>query len=219
MIDLQSISYSVNHKILFNSLDFKLPESEKCVISGPSGSGKSTLLMMIAGLTNPDSGSITVNKWQVLKENLERIRSEIAFIGQEPVMGAETVEEALKLPFQFKTNRHQMPAQKTLDAALEQTGLEKQLLSRRTELLSGGEKQRVAISRAILLNKSIFLADEITSALDSDNKQLIINFFTRNRNITLLSISHDSDWINTFSHHYTLSNGKLIKQETNNGSG
>ena len=136
------------------------------------------------------------------------IRSRISFIGQEPVLGAELVRDALMLPFYYKAHRHALPGKKKISDLLERLHLAPDILDKPCARISGGEKQRIAIARALLLNKTIFLADEITSALDPESRQAVMDELFR-PGITMLSVSHDAEWINAGSRVIEIAGHKL----------
>jgi putative ABC transport system ATP-binding protein len=109
------------------------------------------------------------------------------------VLGAATVREAVLLPFSFKAHRHHPPAEARIHGLLGQLHLPMDILGKPCARISGGEKQRIALLRALLLDKTIFLADEVTSALDPASRAAVMDELFRPE-ITLLSVSHDPAW-------------------------
>jgi putative ABC transport system ATP-binding protein len=140
-------------------------------------------------------------------------RTSIAYIGQEPFLGDGTVEDALLLPFNFKANSMHRPSRSTLIDTLELIGLPDAILSSTTDTISGGEKQRIAVARSLLLNKSVFCIDEVTSALDLDSAEKITSLF-RNKPATILSVSHDSRWFNIADRYIEINNGTVNSNTT-----
>jgi putative ABC transport system ATP-binding protein len=167
---------------------------EKLVVRGPSGCGKSSLLKCVVGAFPILEGSVRIDGMELCAKNIAEIRARIAFIGQEPILGAENVREALLLPFSFKAHHEKEPIEKTIVQTLERLHLSASILDKPSKRISGGEKQRIAIARALLLGKNIFLADETTSALDPESKAATMDELFR-PGTTLLSVSHDPDWI------------------------
>lgn len=155
-------------------------------------------------------GRIRVNDLELSEKTVAAIRSRIAFIGQEPVLGAGTVREALLLPFSFKAHQGAVPQDNLIFQTLEKLRLDRSILDKPCKRISGGEKQRIAIGRALLLNKMIFFADEITSALDPESKAAVITALFRPE-ITLLSVSHDPDWIQACGRIIDIKNEKLVE--------
>jgi putative ABC transport system ATP-binding protein len=139
-------------------------------------------------------GEIAVENTRLSAQTVQAVRARIAFIGQEPVLGAEQVRDALLLPFSFKTHRNATPSDNRIHELIERLHLPSSILRKPCSRISGGEKQRIAIIRALLLGKCVFLADEVTSALDPASRKAVMDELFRPE-ITLLSISHDPEWI------------------------
>ena len=142
--------------------------------------------------------------------NILNVRRSVAFIGQEPVLGAEKIRDSLLLPFTYRINRGKTPDRAAIAATLEKLQLKPQILDREASVVSGGEKQRIAIARAILQGKSVFLADEITSALDAESKSAVLDFFREER-CTLISVSHDTMWFDICTKFIKVDSGKIVK--------
>jgi putative ABC transport system ATP-binding protein len=209
MIKLENISLARGDKSLLEDVSLTVEQGEQIVLSGPSGCGKSSLLGAIVGCFPLQSGSIKVDNQELKKTNLHEIRHLVAFIGQEPVMGAETVKDAIMLPFTFKANRHTPPDQARIHKTLEQLQLTPDIMEKACSDISGGEKQRLAIVRALLMDKKIFLADEVTSALDPNSFDAVVKAFTE-LDISSISVSHDPRWLETQNRIYEFNDRQLI---------
>lgn len=215
MIRFENVSLSRNGKTILSGISFQITEGEKVVFRGKSGSGKSTILKTLVGAYKPDSGIIYFRGETLNQKNIAVVRNAVSFIGQEPVLGAETVREALFLPFTFKAHRSQQPSSGQVNQLLESLHLSPEILDRKSALVSGGEKQRIAIARALLIGKTCFLADEITSALDAESKAAVMEIlFQPGR--TLISVSHDPDWIDRCDRIIEVEDGRL-KGERHHG--
>ena len=211
MILYENIIIQVHRKTLLKDVSLRVLNGEKLVIRGPSGCGKSSLLKSAVGALPFVSGSIRVDQIELTAQTVAEIRSRIAFIGQEPVLGAERVREALFLPFTFKAHRENKPTDEQVAQLLERLHLSTDILDKPCNRISGGEKQRIAILRALLLKKNIFLTDEVTSALDPASRTAVMAELFRSE-ITLLSVSHDPEWIDACERIVEIADHKLVEE-------
>jgi putative ABC transport system ATP-binding protein len=194
MIELKDISLNLDGRQLFDGLSVKVPEGGRLIIQGGSGSGKTTLLRMLLGFVLPDSGKVIIDQEELSLENVWQLRQKMAYVSQEMQIGRGSVESFIKEIFHFKNNRaHNYRREKVLEL-LEAFQLGKNTISKKLEDLSGGELQRVAIIVTLLLDRPIYLLDEVTSALDQDLKEMIVSYFSGMENRTLIIVSHDSIW-------------------------
>jgi putative ABC transport system ATP-binding protein len=193
LIRFDRVFVSVHGKPILSDFSFSLCAGEKAVLRGRSGSGKSTVLKTLLGLYPLASGRILFEGGPLDPSTVQTVRRLAAYIGQEPVLGAETVRDALMLPFQFKTHRDNKPSEARLIEALGRLQLAPDILERECRRVSGGEKQRIAIARALLLGKSLYLLDEVTSALDAESKRAVLDVFA-DPGFSVLSVAHDPDW-------------------------
>lgn len=210
MIKFETITLKMRQQLLLDAANLRIHEGDKVVVRGPSGCGKSSLLKCSVGAVSLAGGSVHVDGHTLSPETVGDIRSRIAFIGQEPVLGADEVLEAIMLPFHFKTHAHNKPEQKQIRQVLDRLQLADAILKKPCKYISGGEKQRIVILRAILLRKTIFLADEVTSALDPESKTCVMNELFR-PGITLLSVSHDPEWIESCERLIAIQDKKLVE--------
>lgn len=210
LIRFDRVAVSLSGRTILNHLSFELHQGEKAVIRGPSGAGKSTVLKTLLGLYPLASGSILFEGRRLGPETLQDIRRRTAYIGQEPVLGADRVREALLLPFTFKANRALRPTEGDVENALARVGLPLSLLLQDCATVSGGEKQRLAIARATLLQKRLYLLDEVTSNLDPVSKLAVLGFFA-DPSFTVLSVAHDPDWIAWCGTVFDLNHGMLTR--------
>ena len=208
MLEFRNISLKAHNHNLLRSACLHIGKGDKAVVRGPSGCGKSSLLKCAVGAVPLDEGEVHIDGMELKAATVSCIRSRIAFIGQEPVLGTVQVRDALLLPFRFKVHQGSMPNPTRIGEVLEQLRLPEDILTKSCTHISGGEKQRIVIARALLLDKNIFLADEVTSALDPESKTAVIGELFH-PDITLLSVSHDPDWIKTCGRVIDFDNGQL----------
>ena len=178
---------------------FSVEPGEFVAIMGESGSGKTTLLNILASLDTPTAGKVLVDgkDFTTLKDNERAIfrRSNLGFIFQDfNLLDNFSIEDNIKLPLVLAGEDYKKMDAKVQKAA-GQLGIV-ELLKKYPYEVSGGQKQRTAIARALITNPRILLADEPTGALDSRNaKALMEKLFGLNRNkkATIMMVTHDAN--------------------------
>ena len=166
---------------------------------GPSGSGKSTLLAILSGLLHPDDGQVLTlgqDLWAMSEKERERFRLlNYGFIFQGyNLFSALTARQQLEMVVRWGENASAIDARRRADEMLELLGLAKKAHLRPAEL-SGGEKQRVAIGRALIKSPRFCFADEPTSALDWHTGENVIEQLrnaAHDRGATVLVVAHDA---------------------------
>lgn len=158
-------------------------------IVGPSGSGKSTFLRLCCHLISPTEGKILFHGKDMLEIDPVKIRKKIGFCFQEPILWGDTVEENIKFPYDI---RNQKTDYKKTSVLLDRLHLDNSYLKHDVKNLSGGEKQRIALIRTLLFEPEVLLLDEITSALDDNNTELVENEIVRlnRKGVTILWVTH-----------------------------
>ncbi|WP_318455843.1 ABC transporter ATP-binding protein [Photobacterium leiognathi] len=186
-----------------SSLSACIKQGQHLAISGVSGCGKSSLLQVIAGLKAPQSGIVIFNKQLIDVKALNFWRQNICYFPQQAVMGGECVRDVLHLPWRLRAITHlPIPSDELCLSALSQAGITV-LLDKSIDTLSGGEKQRVAIARGILMHRNVWLMDEPTSALDPAGRDRIIQLLSE-LSIICVSVSHDPVWLSKASQIHTM---------------
>ncbi len=194
MVEFQDVSLKFGGNRLFDSLSFNLPRGGRLIIQGASGTGKTTLLRMMLGFVLPDKGRILIVGQELNLDNVWEIRQKMAYVSQEMQIGRGRVETFVREIFNYKKNRGISYRRERLLELLEDFQLSEDTIHKKLEDLSGGELQRVAIIVTLLLDREIYLLDEVTSALDQPLKELIVSYFTGLREKTLIISSHDKIW-------------------------
>jgi putative ABC transport system ATP-binding protein len=210
MVRFDNVTVSYGESPIIRNVSFNVQEHERIAFYGRSGSGKSTVLITIVGAHIPQYGTVYFNGMKVDRGSVNEVRRSIAFIGQEPILGDEKIRDALLLPFTYRANRGRSPSEQRIKETLESLQLEPGILDKEASQVSGGEKQRIAVARALLLDKRLFLLDEITSALDLESKRAVLQLF-ENAGHTIISVSHDPDWFSICSRFIKIENGEIAK--------
>jgi putative ABC transport system ATP-binding protein len=186
------------------------------LLMGPSGSGKSTLLAVLSGLLHPTAGEVLAlgeDLWKMSERKRERFRLRHAgFIFQGyNLFPALTARQQLEMVLRWGEGASAREARRRSDEMLTLLGLAKKASLRPAEL-SGGEKQRVAIGRALIKNPEFLFADEPTSALDWAHGEQVIEQLrnaAHERSATILVVAHDSRIIPFVDRVYYLEDGSL----------
>jgi putative ABC transport system ATP-binding protein len=183
--------------VILNNVNFDIYAGEKVAIVGPSGSGKSTFLSLLAGLDKPEQGSIEVDGKDITKlsiDKLSKYRNEIISIVFQSfeLIAPFTVTENVKSPLDIR-GKNGKEVDIEIKKLIESVGLSHRE-SAFPSTLSGGEKQRTAIARALASDAKIILADEPTGNLDRNTGEKIMELLVsevEKRNKTLVIITHD----------------------------
>ncbi|HGH5979900.1 TPA: iron ABC transporter ATP-binding protein FetA [Kluyvera georgiana] len=195
ILQLKQVSFHIGEKTVLDNINFSVAPGEFKLITGPSGCGKSTLLKIIASLLSPSSGQILFTGQDINSLTPEAYRQQVSYCAQTPALFGDTVYDNLIFPWQI---RNQQPEPDRFLAQLSRFGLTEDTLSKSINELSGGEKQRVSLIRNLQFLPKVLLLDEITSALDEQNKNNvndIIHQYVREQNVAVLWVTHDQDEI------------------------
>lgn len=211
-LSLQDIEKYISDKHVINGVDLEIERGEFCVLFGPSGSGKSTLLNLISGLDHVTSGKIHID--EKLVNDMPATERGTGMVFQSFALYPHmTVRQNLSFGLEnTKTPRREIRT-RVLEIA-EMLGIE-DLLNRRPHTLSGGEKQRVAIGRALALEPDIFLFDEPFSNLDGELRATMRNEIVelhQKLGSTMLYVTHDQVEAMTMADKIAIINHGSIEQ-------
>lgn len=191
---------------------------ELIAIIGPSGSGKTTLSHIIGGLTTPDRGSVALKDGDLKKQSDRALAAyrnkKVGFVFQNfSLIPHYSVLENIVMPLVVEGTS---PAERTMRAKrlLQMVGLEKRM-DKRTDTLSGGEKQRASIARALINQPEIIIADEPTGSLDSRRGleiMAILEKLAHDEDVAVLMVTHDLELAKRADRHIQLRDGKIVKE-------
>ena len=196
---------------VLKDINLQIDKGSIITIKGPSGSGKSTLLSIIGTLDNADSGELLINGMSIEDNtNIDKLRNKsIGFVFQFHNLISElTLEENVSLP---KMIAKEQLGKKELIELFEYFDLKDRMNSFPNDL-SGGEKQRVAVMRAVINNPSIIIADEPTGNLDKENALKMMSLFQKlntEKKLTIIVSTHDEHVFNIGHKKYQLVDGCL----------
>lgn len=182
--------------VILNDVSLDIPGTGLTAIVGPSGAGKTSLLYVLSGLDRPDSGRVVIGGTDIYALDEERrsrfIRGHIGFVFQQyNLVPYLTVEENVMLPLSLA---HRKADYVRVTQLLSRFGL-RQRARTVVSALSGGEQQRVALCRALLLRPSVVFADEPTGALDTANSELVLQVLRElaDSGSSVVMVTHDAD--------------------------
>ena len=190
LLEFQTVSLVNGGKTILDNISVNIDAGDFIAIIGRSGSGKSTFLKLCSHLVSPTSGKILYKGKDMLEYRATELRKKIAYCFQIPYLFGDSVMDNLNFPFSI---RNMKPDQKRINELFSLFNMPPDFLSRDVKNLSGGEKQRIALIRTLLFKPEVLLLDEITSALDTDNMQIVENAIVslNKEAITILWITHN----------------------------
>ena len=220
MIEIKNLNKSYNNQIVLNNLSMKIDKGDFISIVGPSGAGKTTLLNILGTIDDFDKNdktSLLFEKTDLTKLNDKELSSfrnkKIGFIFQfHQLLPELTAKENILLPSmigKFDSSKSHDNLNK-LSSILDIN----KILDKKPEFLSGGEKQRVAVARALINNPSLLLADEPTGNLDSDNANKIQELFkkiNKELGVTIVLVTHNKKFSKIARKCLVLKDGKWSK--------
>ena len=212
----KNVSYSYSDKYLsaLNDIDLEILPGEHIAIVGPSGSGKSTLVNLIFRFFDPESGKIIFDDQDIRFLKLSSLRKNIAIVSQETSLLYGSVYENISYGDKTATKNKILKAAIEADADQFIRKLPKgydTLVGENGENLSGGEKQRISIARAILKNPAVLILDEPTSALDASTEERIKNALHKASALrTTITIAHRISTVIDSDRIVVMDKGKII---------
>ena len=211
-----NFSYEINEGKTLQSINLQFEGGKMTSLVGHSGSGKSTILNLIPRFYDAQSGDIIIDGQSIYNSTIESLRSEISMVSQETTLFDDTIKNNIKYGRENATDKEIFEAAKlsycdefinnlpnNFDTLIGENGVR----------LSGGEKQRLSIARAMLKQSSIILLDEATSSLDSETESKIqeaLKILTKNK--TTVVIAHRLSTILNSNNIYVIDSGKIADQ-------
>ena len=201
MIKVKNLSKSFNNHLVLNNISIDINKGDFISIVGPSGAGKTTFLNILGTIDDYDKNSktsILFSGTDITKLNDDKLSSfrnkEIGFIFQfHQLLPELTAKENILLPSMIGKN-NEKTSLNNLNKLSKILDIES-ILEKKPEFISGGEKQRVAVARALINSPSILLADEPTGNLDSKNAEIIQKLFkkiNKDLNLTIILVTHNT---------------------------
>lgn len=200
-ISTSQVSYQTKFRILLTNITVAIAKGSKTAIIGATGSGKTSFLRLLNRLTDPSTGTILLNGKNIQEIPIQNLRQRVLLVPQEPNLLGMTVTESIKYPLHLQnltTSEIDLRLQKWVD----KLQIDRKLLNRSEMELSLGQRQWVAIARALAMEPEVLLLDEPTSALDRGLSHLLLDTLNELTHlpepVTVMMINHQLDLIKTW---------------------
>ncbi|CAF1474750.1 unnamed protein product, partial [Didymodactylos carnosus] len=200
---------------ILKGVNMKIPSGKIVAFVGYSGCGKSTVVSLIPRLYDADVGQILLDNHDIRTLNIEWLRSQIGYVGQEPVLFSGTIEDNIRLGKPDATTEEIVEAAKMANAHDFIMKLDDNYKTSAKGQLSGGQKQRVAIARALISKPRILLLDEATSALDNTSEKVVQDALDKTKGgRTTIIIAHRLSTIINADFIIVFDGGRVAEQGT-----
>ena len=209
--------------IIFKNLNFDITPGKIVAFVGASGSGKTTITSLIQRFYDPIKGEIKINSINLKNLDLKWLRKNIGIVSQEPILKSGTIKENILYGVDSYTENYfnEICKLSSVDLFVENKNFfpnsYNTIIGERGVTLSGGQKQKIAIARALMKNSKILIFDEATSALDSESEAIVHkNIFdlVKNKGITTIFIAHRLSTIKNVDCIYVLKDGDICEKGT-----
>lgn len=218
-IEFDNVSFSYGEKKVLENLSFSLEEKKTYALVGHSGSGKSTIAKLLSGFYKVDSGKIKIGEHPLEEYTKEAIIRNISFVFQDSKLFKKSIYENVALADDKATRDEIMEAMSLAgcDKMISKfRDRENTIIGTKGIYLSGGEKQRIAIARAILKKSPIVIMDEASASIDADNEyELQKAFKNLMKDKTVIMIAHRMTSITNVDEILVLENGKVMERGDN----
>lgn len=217
VFDKVNFSYNKRNAVL-KDLSFRIPQGSKTAIVGPSGSGKTTIVNLISRFYDVDSGSIKLGNYDIKNYKVESLLKNLSLVFQDVYLFRDTIENNIRFAKPEASHAEVLEAAKKAHCHNFITALPDgydTMVGEGGSSLSGGEKQRVSIARALLKNAPIILLDEATSSVDPENEYEILAAIEElEKGHTVISIAHRLSTVKKADQILVIDNGTLVQEGT-----
>ena len=215
-ITIRGLSYSYPNKnnTSLTNINFNIKKNKITGIVGSTGSGKTTLITLIAGLIKPSEGSLKMDDQKLNNSNVSAWKNMIAYVPQETIIIDGSISDNITLGLDNNIDKFKIIEVlkiAKLDKFLPYID-SKKMMGERGIKISGGERQRIGLARAIYDNKEIIILDEPFSALDKKTAEKILTDIKNLKKYTIIIVTHDKFVIQFCDNVITINNGNLIKK-------
>jgi D-methionine transport system ATP-binding protein len=214
LLDRVSLTASVGAHVLLQDISCKIFQGDRLALVGPSGAGKTSLLRLLNRLSEASQGTILFEEQDIRQLPAIALRQQIVLVPQESKLLGMTVRNALSYPLQLR-GLDKQTIQQRLATWMEQLHIPQEWLDRTEVQLSVGQRQMVAIARALMIQPKVILLDEPTSALDAGRAHHLMDVLAQTvqaQQVTIVMVNHQLDLAQQFCTHLLhLQQGRLVE--------
>ncbi len=211
-IIIKNLTYSYSYKKIFDKLNLKIKKKDKVFLTGPSGTGKSTLMKLLCRFINIDYGYISINNIDITHYHLDVIRRKITYISQQECLFTGTIKENILTEEGENEKLEEICRLTSVDELLDNNLKYSKMIEEGGSNLSGGEKQRIILARALNRDSDIYIFDEALSQLDREKEQKILeNILKYLKDKTVIVVSHRLFTKDLFNRKLILKEGKIYE--------
>jgi subfamily B ATP-binding cassette protein MsbA len=217
-IEFRNVSFSYGDTCILNNINLKIEKGKTIALVGSSGAGKSTMADLVPRFHDVTNGELLIDGVNIKEYSLESLRNQMSIVTQEPILFNDSIADNIKLGKHTAIDDEVVQAAKVANAhnfIMQKEEGYNTNIGERGNKLSGGEKQRLTIARAVLKNPPILILDEATSSLDTESERLVqdaINNMMQNR--TSIVIAHRLSTIRHANEIIVLQKGKIVERGT-----
>lgn len=224
MLENVSFRYPTRpEKWIFKDFSLSIKAGQTVALVGPSGCGKSTIVSMIERFYEPENGKVLIDGVEVHEYDLNALRKQIGFVGQEPILFNMTIAENIKMGVEDEVTMEDIvQAAKMANAYEFIMGFPDKfdtIVGEKGSQMSGGQKQRISIARALCRKPKILLLDEATSALDTESEAIVqaaLDKIMRSGDLTCIVIAHRLSTVKDADKIAVIHEGRVDQQGTHN---
>ncbi len=201
MIICKNIHLSFGNNVIFENFNIHILKGENVCINAKSGSGKTVLLKLLQAHIIPQKGDIIIGGIPLNKANIKQIRDMIVWVPQNINLPVNNGMELIQM-MELSANKN------LIINNLQYLNLDETILSKKFSEISGGQKHRIIIAICLSIDRPIILLDEPTSAFDITTTEMLAKLIKSTKSKTVLSVSHDNNWIKTTDRQIQLKSNK-----------